>query len=421
MFSLLIVTVGQSQTTQQQDGSSDDDVVRISVNLVQVDAVVTDKDGRQVTNLRAEDFQLLEDGRPQKITNFSYVSTQPVTSTQPASSPSGTTNDKDILAVPPARLRPEQGGRTVALVVDDLRMSFESMGFVRQALEKFVAQQMQQGDLVAILRTRAGSKELQRFTSDKKQLYAAIEQIRWYPGGFGSISAFPQRSPETPTDRYQQDIPSSISRRRAPQNRSIKEPSSMGTISMLNSLKSIVEVLGKLPGRKFITLLSDGFPVFKRERRSDGLQEAIHRLTDLANRASVVIYTIDARGLQALALQAADDLSDLDSREADAAVRELASDRSREMFETQLGLNYLAQQTGGYAIRNDNDLNGGIQHILEDQKGYYLIAYRPDESTFDKKAGKGTFHTITVKVNRPDLRVRSRKGFYGDAESGTHH
>src|SRR5918912_27660 len=82
------------------------------------------------------------------------------------------------MPVPPVRLRPEQVRRTIALVVDDLGLSFESTAFVRQALKKFVDQQLQPGDLVAIIRTAGGIGALQQFTSDKRQLYAAIESIR---------------------------------------------------------------------------------------------------------------------------------------------------------------------------------------------------------------------------------------------------
>ena len=83
------------------------------------------------------------------------------------------------------------------------------------------------------------------------------------------------------------------------------------------------------------------------------------------------------------------------------------------MFDTQSGLIYLAQQTGGFNVRNTNNLSEGVGRVLEDQKGYYLIAYRPAESTFDTQTGRRSFHKITVKVKRSGLSVRSRTGFYG--------
>src|SRR5205085_2776726 len=93
--------------------------------------------------------------------------------------------------------------------------------------------------------------------------------------------------------------------------------------------------------------------------------------------------------------------------------------RQDSFSDSQSGLVYLAQQTGGIAIRNNNDLSAGIRKVLDDQKGYYLIGYRPDESTFDPKTGRRTFRKISIKVKRPGVMVRSRTGFFGvtDEES----
>src|SRR5205823_13012047 len=98
--------------------------------------------------------------------------------------------DKTGIPVPRTALRPEQIRRTIALVVDDLSLSFESAYQTRRALKKFVDEQMQEGDLVAIVRTGAGIGALQQFTSDKAMLYAAIEKVKWNPLGSGGISAF---------------------------------------------------------------------------------------------------------------------------------------------------------------------------------------------------------------------------------------
>jgi len=124
------------------------------------------------------------------------------------------------------------------------------------------------------------------------------------------------------------------------------------------------------------------------------------------NRASVVIYTMDARGLAITGLTAADDTS---GRSADEIESEL-SDRRNQLFDTQDGLRYLAQQTGGLSIINSNDLSGGIRRILDDQS-YYLIGYQPDEETFDPKTRR--FNKLQIKVKRPGLKVRYRSGFFG--------
>ncbi|MDQ6652125.1 MAG: hypothetical protein M3Y84_05200, partial [Acidobacteriota bacterium] len=95
-------------------------------------------------------------------------------------------------------------------------------------------------------------------------------------------------------------------------------------------------------------------------------------------------------------------------------IEENLGNRRADFFESQSGLNYLAIQTGGLSIRNTNDLNGGIRRVVDDQKGYYLVGYRPDESTFDQVSGRRKFHKLSLKVTRPGkYNVRMRNGFYG--------
>jgi VWFA-related protein len=125
----------------QQPGTGG--VIRITVDLVQVDAVVTDSKGRQVTNLKPEDFEILEDRRPQKITNFSYVSAAgPASSVAPPIESPPIKTGAPTAPARPVPLRPEQVRRTIALVVDDLSLSFEDTYYVRQTLKKFVDVQM---------------------------------------------------------------------------------------------------------------------------------------------------------------------------------------------------------------------------------------------------------------------------------------
>src|SRR5437763_5738949 len=180
---------------QQTPKPEDVDVVRITTNLVQVDAVVTDSKGKLVTDLKPEEIEIFEDGRKQKITHFS-LSLEPATATAEPETKSKTA----VTNAPPLslnRLKPEDVRRTIAIVVDDLGLSFESTYYVRRALKKFVDEQMRPGDLVAIIRTSGGMGALQQFTVDKRQLYAAIDRVKFYPAGRSGVSAFaPVRSEE---------------------------------------------------------------------------------------------------------------------------------------------------------------------------------------------------------------------------------
>jgi VWFA-related protein len=438
---LLLPAVGQQPATSPtQDGPREkEDVVRITSNLVQVDAVVTDRKGQPVPDLRPEDFEIYEDGRPQKITNFSFVSLVPG-ATVPANTAttvgdSAAANRKGGLPapIPPVRLRPEDVRRTFALVVDDLGLSFESMHFVRAALRKFVDEQMQPGDFVAIIRTGAGVGALQQFTSDKRLLYAAIERVKWNSRGRAGVAAF---APIEDSPLLNSSLrPSADGPVAGPLTKTDIEHESRELVSdfkddifavgTLGAINYIIRGLRQMPGRKSVVLMSESMKLFDSKGEENyRTMQALRRLTDLANRASVVIYTIDPRGLPSLSLMAGDNVSSLvtlaDGTVARAnqgpALMESLTGRAREYWDSQEGLNYLALETGGFFFHDNNDLNRGIQKALDDSKGYYLIGYRPDESTFDPKTGQRRFHNISIKVRRPGLIVRTRSGFFGVTE-----
>jgi hypothetical protein len=155
-------------------------------------------------------------------------------------------------------------------------------------------------------------------------------------------------------------------------------------------------------------MLSEGFRLFDRKNaRVDRTSNAMRDLTDLANRSSVVIYTLDPRGLTYTGLAAADVTAGLDLGQTN----EQLQTRQNNLVESQRELRELAKQTGGFAIQNTNDLGGGLKQIIADQAGYYLLGYHPDETTFDPTAVR--FNTIKVSVRRPGVKVRYRSGYYG--------
>jgi VWFA-related protein len=390
----------QKRPTPQEP---DLDVVKITTNLVQIDAVVTDGQGKRVTDLRADEVEMLEDGKPQAITNFSYIDL----GNAPIARPIPKAGDRTLPPEPPRKLRPEEVRRTIALVVDDLGLSFESAHFMRQALRKFLDQQMQPNDLVAIIRTAGGIGALQQFTSDKRQLYAAVEKVKWYPFGRGGVSAFAPMDPSGLPPSPREDADGTTLEEELNQFR--EDLFAVGTLGALNY---VVRGLRELPGRKSVILFSDGLRIFNRTDPSGSsrILFAMRRLLDLANRASVVINTMDARGLQVLGLTAADSTRGMTAQQ----VEERLSQRRSDFFDSQSGLDYLASQTGGLAIRNTNDLSGGIKRVMEDQSGYYLIGYRPDDSTFHRVNGRTKFHKVSLKIKRPGkYNVRMRTGFFG--------
>lgn len=387
---------------------SNQDVVRINTQLVQVDAVVTDKKGRHVEDLTEDDFELLVDGKKQALTHFSRISLPVVKREAPAKTNANARPAPE--SMPTRQIAPEDVRRTIAFIVDDLGLTFQSMALVRETLKTFVKEQMQEGDLVAIIRTGNGLGMLEQFTSDKRILYTAIEKLMWNPLSRDMMPTFDDTAgademSEAEADQQadQQAVTDSFEE--------FRETSF--TTGTLGATNFVVRSLRGLPGRKTAILLSDGFRINGRsgnagsrnnnDNNAEQILQALQSLVEQANRSSVVIYAMDAKGLQPYMPGA-----NVGGRPSASA----HSDALQTAQETLEGPVFLAQQTGGFAVFNTNDLNIGIAEALYDQQSYYLLGFDPEDEKFDRR-----HHSIKLKVNRPGLKVRTRSGFFGVDES----
>src|SRR5688572_11131813 len=353
-------------SAQQAAAGQTPGVIRINVNLVQVDAVVTDSDGRPVNNLKAEDFEVRQDGKTQKITNFEFIRVRdPLRAIDPTtlSPPRG-----GAPPPPDSALHRDQIRRTIALVVDDLGISGENMVRIRESLKKWVDYEMQPGDLVAVIRTNAGVGTLQQFTNDKRMLYSAIDMVKYQPGRVGVFSVSPL-TPESPinTSLYEDELEHAYLR-----------------VSM-NAVQYVIRGLRDLPGRKSMVLFSesmrltflDGPGIVGTSGTTDMTREdSLRRLADEANRSSVVIYSIDPRGPTFTGLTSADGAG---GRTSDQ-LSEVVGNRSQEFIQSQDGLVILAQKTGGLFYVG-NDIASNIRRAIDDGNGYYLMGYQPEDST----------------------------------------
>lgn len=422
------VATQQSPPQKPKTEEDQDSVVRITTNLVQVDAVVT-KDGKVVPDLTPNDFVITEDGRPQTITHFSYVSNVPNQTAIAKAAPS-TTNAAVVL---PAVVRRDQIRRTIAIVVDDLGLSLESMRSVKDKLRKFVDEQVQAQDLVAIIRTGGEVGALQQFTTDRRLLHRAIDSLSWNLCSRVGYSAIPTFANVTVPNETLGSGQSGIGLCADLQGGPLK-----GTV---RALRFILAGMFALPGRKAMVLLSDSLPLdlpnvdslergpIKPQRPMDDDPDAdsvrnegetqfdnesvLRKIAELANRSSVVIYSVDTRGLRPISLTAADNQTpsgpgrkaagtELLNR---AAVKAL-TDRTALLQDARGGMSLLAKQTGGLMISNSNDLD--LDRVLDDQSGYYVLGYRPSGATFNR-----AFHRIKVRVTGSGLTLRTRDGFYG--------
>ncbi len=416
----------------------DDDTLRIETELVQVEVTVTDKQGKVVRHLTQADFELKEDGKPQEVSYFSLG-----TATRPARwlGTEAKVKNRENPTVPATPAVTENlVGRYIVLAVDDIHLSPASLLQARQALVKFIDRQMGSGDQVALITTSGQIGMFQQFTDDREVLKRAINRLsvqertvtnnfdvpRITPSQAELIDRGDQGALEMAVQEILKQSPTppsppagggggrggragggGISERERAQEtarslaRMIVTQNAHYTNITLTTLQTIIRNLSPLPGRKIMTLVSDGFHL---GGNSASKTSDIRQVIDAATRAGVVIYAIDARGLYTSPMFDASQPGFFD--EQTPGVRERVENAGMEAVRD--GPFALAHDTGGFMVMNTNDLNLGLQKVLEDTEVYYLLAFEPQESYRD-----GRFRKLEVRVkNHPEYKVRSSKGYF---------
>jgi VWFA-related protein len=383
LFACVTAVWAQTKFSDIKPDESEKKVFHVNVDLVQMDVTVTDSEGRHVTDLTAEDFIILQDHKPREITNFSLVRVKDsAVEKLPVYKPASRNRDvPPPPALPLMNYKPEQFRRKVALVVDDMGISWEGMVYVRESLRKWVDEEMQPGDLVALIRTGQGVGTLQQFTGSKQMLYAAIEHVVYNSHSRVGVH-FCTDNTVADSQQLLGDlgmIPSGGENRRHL------------TLASLASIQYVLDGLQKLPGRKSLVLFTEDLWMTFDQGQDTTVREKFQRVIKDANRAAVVIHTIDSRGL----------VSDLQCSLDDYQY-------------AQDGMAALAKGTGGLFEHSRNDIDGALFEAVRDGDAYYLIGYQPDaEMVSEMQAGKRKFHSIEVRVKRPGLHVRTRSDFLG--------
>lgn len=418
------LAVAQSQTPAPTNAS--DDVVKITTKIVQIDVVVTDKKGLPARDLTASDFEVLQDGKPQKIVAFSFV---PVgapasieSSVEERGKDRGGVNNSSLPVVPPVRVVPNASSRIIAFLVDDGACGASVWGLdsAKQAVTRFIRDQMLPTDLVAIYRTRAGSSSFQQYTSDKTALLNAAEKIRWYPPQ-GSCSFTDGSFSEAARSNTFQKMTSegvktvTIESEAEKQIREYREDSINRNqiVGTLGVFRYAVSGLERSPGRKTMFVLSDGLALRDRNNRSNDAANAMRELTDAANRAGVVVHTFYLRGGNVPGMiESKDEVYVEADINTTAPISQGRIDQERR---NEDGLMTLAADTGGEMYRGSAIPDKAMKKILEKESGYYLLAYEPDEGTFKGKK----FNTIDVKIKVPELTISHRSGFLSNVDTET--
>jgi VWFA-related protein len=370
----------------------------ISVEYVEVDAVVSDRNGEFVRGLTADDFEIFEDGKPQPISAFSMVDIPLTRQPRPLYSPDAIEPDVK------SNDRPFDG-RIYVMVVDDLHTDLAQTPRVRAAARQFIEQHLGGNDLMAVVHTAGATDANQEFTASKRLLLAAVDRT------------VGRKVPSATIGRTEQALRDSGIGRRDPGD-PVTDPAEaeryLNARRALNGLRDVAEWFASVRGRrKSILFVSEGIDYDIADfgnTRSSLIMDATRETLAAAVRGNVSIYGIDPRGLTNLGEQTIE-LGSLPSS-ADTGLG--LGDRSiqRELQLSQTSLRQLSDDTGGFAMVNANNLAASFDRIVRDNSSYYAMAYyRPSD-----KAGR--YHRIEVKVKRPDLQVRARQGYVTAKRAG---
>jgi VWFA-related protein len=394
-LSVLIVLIGfagpglHGRGTQPPAPAQAPPTFKVEVNYVEIDARVTDARGAFVPDLSRDDFQVLEDGAPQTLTVFSRVELPLERQDPPLFK--GAPIEPDVQSN-----LGEFNGRVFVLMLDDLQTDFRRSARVKAAARQFIRRYIGANDLAAIVYTGAAADRGQEFTNSRARLLASVDKF--------AGNKLPSATMTTIDDYYAQ--------RNAGSGRGSRDTSLLErgfkARNSLNALKSVAEYLGGVRGRrKAVVWFGEGIDYnlddpFKNSDASvlrENMQEAIAA----ANRADVSFYGVDARGLGA-GLDESIEMQGVPVDDPNVGVS--ATSIQDEVRRAQDSLRTVSEQTGGFAIVNQNDLNAAFERIVQDNSSYYVLGYYP---TNDKRDGK--FRKIQVRVTRPGVRVQARDGY----------
>src|ERR1051326_4799977 len=386
---------GQTPALQPQETKDKQGVysIRVESELVLVNVVARDKQGKLVSDLKRDEFTLLEDGKPQRISSFDFenLDMQPLTaaagpSQQSKSGPAPTpTPAKPILTAKDAD-QALSNKRVMVLFFDMTSMAPDETERSVQAARKYVKTKMTSADLIAIVSLASSLRLDQDFTNDQARLLRVLNRFSHAEGqGMENGGTGDADGIEESGNAYTPDE---------------TEYNQFNTDRKLQALQSLCQVLGKFNQKKSILYFSSGMTQTGIENQS-----ALRAAINTAIKANVAIYTMDSRGLEA---------EPPGGSAATASLRGTAmysgsavQSRLDANFASQETLTTLSGDTGGKAFLDTNDLGQVFDRVQRDTSVYYVLGYKSSNALRD-----GKYRHIQVKVNRPGVNLEFRKGYY---------
>jgi VWFA-related protein len=407
-----------AQTAPVQLPAQPSPVIKITTHLVQVSLVAHDKKGQPVSDLKKEDFTLYDKGQEQQIRTFAMETSKPSAATgaaEPKALPAGVVSNRVWSAhgMESSRAASLPNAVTVILL-DGLNSRFQDQHAAKTGLLKFL-QQIQPNDQVAIYTLGNGLKVLHDFTSDTASLLRAMD--RYKAGSSWQLDA------STPVDAAtgNDDMDDFLNGADDKINTFYTQRRIETTLA---ALETIAAHLSGMAGRKNLIWLSGSFPLFAGLNAdgsagpdtvgySDQLQRTLRMLTQV----SIAVYPVDSRGLMTsidqMPSMGAASRAPMRGGRMQLPGQSRGDQRARNnILDTQATMHEVADRTGGRAFMNNNDIGAAIRKAVEDTEVSYVIGYSPTHNEWD-----GKFREIKVKVNRPGVEIRYRKGYFALPEN----
>ena len=390
-------------------------VLRAVTRLVVVDVVATDGKGDAVTDLKAEDFTVLEDGKPQRLSSFIFQH-PPAAGTAAAKQP--------IQELPPGVFSniPRYSSDTALniLLLDGLNTNLPNQAYVRDQMIKYLAK-IPEGLPIAVYMLDRKLHLLQDFTSDPAVLKNVVKNLK---GTISPLQDSPIGGPDqelAPPGAFDSGmIPAQMQQAMQEfENERVAFQTDLRVQYTLDALNSLARALSGYAGRKNLIWISEAFPIsidpdltlttgsFNSMRNyGPQIAETAESLTD----AQIAVYPLDARGLVNYSVfSAANSGNDKFGRSLSrpGRMQQTISAESAALQSAHGAMQDLAERTGGKAFYNRNDLDVAIRKSVEDGSTYYTLAYYPDNKDWN-----GKFRKIHLKVDRQGIKLRHRLGYY---------
>jgi VWFA-related protein len=389
-------SLGQQQPGPPPPPPNPASALRAQSNVVRIDVEVTDSSGRPIKGLRADQFEITDNGKVQKISTFTYSDIEHLDMAGPGGAETPLVIPVDsptsTASVTDAAMEKVRDRRLIALFFDMTSMETDDIIRAHDAAQKFLKQQMSPADLVAVVMFSTRLAVLANFTNDHSTLEKAVAQV--LPGAASQIASPLYAAAQNGEYDVQQDTGDAYTPDET-------EFNVFNTDQKLEAVEGLVDVLAAIPGRKALVEFTGGITQTGEENRAE-----LRAATDAANRADVSIYSIDARGM--FATPPGGDATTAPatgtSMFSGAAVFHQTDQRedSRDTLAT------LSTDTGGRAFFDLGDLSDAFPRIQQENNGYYLIGY---DLPADVKRD-GSWHAVRVKVNAPGAHVRARNGYF---------